>query len=113
MKLLPRRQFIRNSTLAVGASALAGPFIRSVRAGEPGPNDKIRLGLIGSGGMGRGDLECFFGNPEVDCVVIADVDEGMTASCLGLLGEEYPRSTQQLLRRLGPNWTMWSLASRT
>ena len=82
MKLLPRRQFIRNSALAVGASALAGPFIRSVRAGEPGPNDKIRLGLIGSGGMGRGDLECFFGNPEVDCVVIADVDEAMTAKGL-------------------------------
>ena len=82
MKLLPRRLFIRNSALAVGASALAGPFIRSVRAGEPGPNDKIRLGLIGCGGMGRGDLECFFGNPEVDCVVIADVDEAMTAKGL-------------------------------
>jgi hypothetical protein len=82
MKLWPRRQFIRHSALAVSGSALAGPFIRSVRAGEPGPNDKIRLGLIGSGGMGRGDLECFFGNPEVDCVVIADVDEAMTAKGL-------------------------------
>jgi len=77
MKTFSRRQFVRNSALAAGSTALAGPFIRSVRAGEPGPNDKIRLGLIGSGQMGRGDLACFFGNPEVDCVVLADVDEAM------------------------------------
>jgi predicted dehydrogenase len=77
MKSISRRQFVRNSTLAAGSAALAGPFIRSVRAGEPGPNDKIRLGLIGSGQMGRGDLACFFGNPEVDCAVIADVDQAM------------------------------------
>ena len=44
-------------------------FLRSARAAEPGANDKVRLGLIGCGGMGQGDLECFFLNPEVDCVV--------------------------------------------
>ena len=41
MESLNRREFIRNSTLAAGAVALAGPFIRRARAGEPGPNDKI------------------------------------------------------------------------
>ena len=70
-----RRQFVHKSALVAGAAAIAGPFIRSVRAGEPGPNDKIRLGLIGCGGMGSGDLECFFRNPEVDCAIIADVDD--------------------------------------
>jgi predicted dehydrogenase len=55
----------------------SGPVIRSLRAGEPGPNDKVRLGLVGCGGMGRGDLECFFLNPEVDCAVICDVDDAM------------------------------------
>ena len=74
-----RRAFVRTSALAAGAATVAGPFIRSVRAGEPGPNDKIRLGLIGCGGMGSGDLATFFLNPEVDCAVIADVDESHLA----------------------------------
>jgi predicted dehydrogenase len=82
MKPISRREFVRNSTLAASAAALAGPFIRSLRAGEPGPNDKVRLGLIGAGAMGCGDLDCFFGNPEVDCAVICDVDDAQIAKGL-------------------------------
>lgn len=77
--LLSRRRFVRNSALAAGAAAFATPFIRIARAGEPGANDKVRLGLIGCGGMGSGDLECFFRNPEVECAIIADVDESHQA----------------------------------
>jgi predicted dehydrogenase len=77
-----RRQFVHRTALAVGAVAVAGPFIRTVRAGEPGANSKIRLGFIGSGQMGRGDLETFFLNPEVDCAVIADVDDAQMAEGL-------------------------------
>jgi predicted dehydrogenase len=84
MKIIPRRQFIRNTARWAGTAALAGPFIRSLRAGEPGPNDKIRLGVIGCGGIGQVDLDCFLGNPEVDCVVIADLDEAMTAKGLAV-----------------------------
>lgn len=76
---LSRRSFVRTSALAAGALALAGPHIRSVRAGEPGANSKIRLGLIGCGGMGTGDLATFFRNPEVDCAIIADVDDSHLA----------------------------------
>ena len=79
-----RREFVRTSALAAGAAALAGPFIRSVRAGEPGPNSKVRLGLIGCGGMGSGDLATFFRNPEVDCAVIADVDDSHLAKGIEL-----------------------------
>jgi predicted dehydrogenase len=79
MKPISRRDFVRHSTLAASAVVVTGPFIRSVRAGEPGPNDKVRVGLIGSGGMGCGDLDCFFGNPEVECAVICDVDDAQIA----------------------------------
>src|SRR5438270_8091781 len=82
MKGFSRRQFLAHSAAGLGSVALGGvvsPFIRSARAGEPGPNEKIRIGLIGAGGMGRGDLECFFLNPEVDCPVICDVDDAMLA----------------------------------
>jgi predicted dehydrogenase len=78
--VLSRRQFLRRSGLAVTLGpALAGSCISllnvPVRASAVGVNEKIRLGLIGSGGMGRGDLECFFLNQEVDCAVICDVDD--------------------------------------
>ena len=84
MKRLTRRKFLRKSVLTAGiapiaAGSLSFPFFRSARAGEPPPSEKIRLGLIGSGGMGRGDLECFLLNPEVDCAVICDVDDAMIA----------------------------------
>jgi predicted dehydrogenase len=84
MTQLSRRKFLGRSAwaaslapLAIGSSAF--PFIRSARAGEPGPNDKVRLGLIGAGEMGQGDLECFFLNPEVDCAVVCDVDDARLA----------------------------------
>jgi predicted dehydrogenase len=80
MKVISRRQFVTSSSLAALAlSAGSGPFIRSARAQEPGANSKVRIGLIGCGGMGQGDLECFFLNPEVDCPVICDIDDAMLA----------------------------------
>jgi predicted dehydrogenase len=80
MNALNRRTFIHTTSLAaLAAGSLGGPFIRSARAGEPGANAKIRLGLIGCGGMGQGDLNCFFLNPEVDCAVICDVDDANVA----------------------------------
>jgi predicted dehydrogenase len=40
-----------------------------------GANDRIRIGLIGCGGMGRGDLEDFLKVPNVQCVALCDVDK--------------------------------------
>ncbi len=85
---ITRRKFIGQSALAaLAAGTFASPFIRSARAGEPGANSKIRLGLIGCGGMGQGDLKCFFGNPEVDCAVIADVDDARLAAGLQICSD--------------------------
>lgn len=103
MKTQPRRKFLQKTALFTGAAALTGPMIRSVRAGEPGPNEKIRLGLIGSGNMGRGDLECFLDFPEVDCVIIADLDDGMTAQGLKVCdekGRKRPDTTKDFRRVL-------------
>src|SRR5512140_646416 len=82
MKEISRRQFLKSSAATAGIaplalSSLAFPFVG--RAGEVAANEKVRLGLIGCGGMGRGDLECFFLNPEVDCAVLCDVDDAMIA----------------------------------
>src|SRR5438105_2864180 len=81
MKSLSRRKFLEKSALATSTvpALLSAPFIRAARADEPPASEKVRLGLIGCGGMGRGDLDCFFLNPEVDCVVICDVDDASSA----------------------------------
>ncbi len=52
-----------------------------------GANDRIRVGIIGSGGMGKGDLETFFLNPEVDCPVVCDVDD---------FANSFPKATPRL-----------------
>lgn len=84
MTQLSRRKFLSRTAFAASLTPLAlclpgSPFVRSARAGEPAPSEKVRLGLIGSGDMGQGDLECFLLNPEVDCVAICDVDEARIA----------------------------------
>jgi predicted dehydrogenase len=92
MQKLSRRDFLAKSALAsLALGEVSSPFIRSARAGEPGPNDKIRLGLIGCGGMGQGDLNCFFLNPEVDCAVICDIDDAQIAKGLAICQEQRRR----------------------
>jgi len=87
-----RRKFIgRTALAALAAGTFQAPFIRSARADEPGANDKIRLGLIGCGGMGQGDLKCFFGNPEIDCAVICDVDDAQLAKGIEICEDKRAR----------------------
>lgn len=87
MSELNRRKFLHRSALAaLAVGAYQSPFIRVARANEPGANDKIRIALIGCGGMGcggnGGDLACFFLNPEVDCAVVCDIDDARLATAL-------------------------------
>ena len=68
-----RRQF-----LATTAAASAAPFILDshVRAQErrgQGPNNRINLGFIGIGMMGRGHLDGFLRNQNVQVVAVCDV----------------------------------------
>lgn len=81
---LSRRSFLRRSACAAslaplaatGAFSLLAPAVQAVGVA---PSDKVRLGLIGCGEMGQGDLDCFFLNPEIDCVAICDVDDARIA----------------------------------
>ncbi len=71
MPLTPsRRQFLG----AVAAGLAAGALAPS-RADEPkrGPNDRITLGFIGVGTMGRGHLGAFLGMNDVQVLAVCDV----------------------------------------
>jgi predicted dehydrogenase len=73
MKKQSRRQF-----LAAAAAASAVPFaldshIRAQERRGQGPNNRINLGMIGIGMMGRDHLGGFLGNPNVQVVAVCDV----------------------------------------
>ncbi len=76
-----RREFLGNSTMALaGASVLIPGFDPSIEVyadsrKKVSPGDKISIGLVGCGGMGKSDLRSFLRNDEVECLAIADVDE--------------------------------------
>src|SRR5271167_1562857 len=103
MTPITRRKFLQKSAAAtafapVALGALSGPFVRSVRADEAAPSEKVRLGLIGCGGQGLVDLECFFLNPEVECAVVCDVDDAHIAKGLEICekkGRKKPDTTKE------------------
>ncbi len=103
MEKINRRNFLGKSALAaLAVGTFDAPFIRVARAGEPGANDKIRLGLIGCGGQGQVDLKCFFLNPEVECVVACDVDEAQLAKAVAICADHNrkPPDTVRDFRRV-------------
>jgi predicted dehydrogenase len=87
-KLVTRRSFLSSSTKAALAAPLLGSIIvpQGVRAAAA--SEKIRVGLIGCGGMGKGDLETFLLNDEVECPVICDVDDAQFAKIVPLVEEK-------------------------
>jgi predicted dehydrogenase len=80
MKKLTRRNFLSQSALVAGAATAAwsagSVFSARSYAAVAGANERVRIGIIGAGGMGRGNLATFLRNKEVECVMMCDVDEG-------------------------------------
>jgi len=97
-----RRKFIRRTAIAGGLLALGNaPFIHVTRGNEAAPSDKIRLGVIGCGGMGQVDLTDFVANDDVDCVVICDLDDARLAKGLEICqkaGRNKPETTKDFRR---------------
>jgi len=74
---LSRRQILKGCAAATGIVA-APYFVRSSAIGTDGsvaPSDRITLGFIGVGMMGRGHVACFLGYPEAQVVAVCDVDQ--------------------------------------
>lgn len=69
---MTRRQFAAAATAATAAAAFR---IKSARA-QTEPNDRIRIGAIGYGGRGTGNLAEFLRNPQVECAIVCDPDLG-------------------------------------
>ena len=69
-RLVSRRRFVQGTL----AAAVAGPTIlTSLSKTRAAANDRLNLGIIGVGTMGRGHVGRFLGYPEVQIVAVSDV----------------------------------------
>ena len=80
MRTVTRRRFLNAAVAAGGAFAIG----RAAAA----PSDRIRFGLIGCGGRGRGLAGLFASRPDVECAYLCDPDEGRANSRVKALTPE-------------------------
>ncbi|HPO31459.1 MAG TPA: Gfo/Idh/MocA family oxidoreductase, partial [Candidatus Hydrogenedentes bacterium] len=80
-----RRQFLTTAALGMAAVPVARRAVAQQDPKNVPPSEKIRLGLIGCGGIAEADLSCFLLNPEVDCPIVCDVDDSHAARMAGLV----------------------------
>ena len=81
-KSTTRRTFVK-SAAAVSAAPMFVP------ASAFGANDKITMGCIGVGGMGRGNMNAFLGNSKVQIVSVCDVDKNNANKAKGMADKRY------------------------
>ncbi|MCK5820918.1 MAG: Gfo/Idh/MocA family oxidoreductase [Bacteroidales bacterium] len=77
-KNINRRNFFRKAAGATGAAFALPYIIPSSALGKNGAiaaNDRVVMGVIGSGSMGTGDMRTFMGKNEVQMVAACDVDK--------------------------------------
>lgn len=79
-----RRQFLAQS------AALAGPLVLPsgvlAQNGRPGANDRLVIGHIGIGGMGRGHLRFTLGRKDVSVAALCDVDQNHLKTAVEMAG---------------------------
>jgi hypothetical protein len=80
---ITRRQFIYSTALAAGAAAITGCAVP--RSRRLSANDKLNIGVIGTGGKGASDTNCCAGE---NIIALCDVDEKIAAGPRG----KYPKA---------------------
>ena len=97
MASMHRRRLLSTSAqCAAGAAALSA----ATCARAAGANERIRIGLIGCGGRGRGLMSGFAGRKDVEITWLCDAIGGKTTSAaktLARIQKAKPKLTQDLL----------------
>jgi predicted dehydrogenase len=84
---MQRRQFIKQSSLTALGLAFIPGAARKVAA-----SDRLRLAIVGVGGMGNQHLKWFAALPDVEVVALCDVDKEHLDSSLKTLSGLHPQS---------------------
>lgn len=86
-----RRNFIRNSALAVSAATV---IPSKVWSSKPAPSDKVNVALIGCRNMGFGILKHHLDTGMVNCVALCDVDENILKEKSESVKKDFNQSPQ-------------------
>ncbi len=86
--MLSRRTFLRTATATAAAPLLFTP------SSAFAANDKLTLGFIGVGTMGRGHLGNFLGRAEVEVVAVCDVVKERLDDAVGRVEKKYADRTK-------------------
>jgi len=68
---LDRREFMKKAALGTAAAGIGFPALG--KAAQTAASDRVRVGVIGTGQQGRGDLREFARQPDAEIVAVCDV----------------------------------------
>ena len=71
---MDRRGFLGSSAVSGFAASRVALYERRLEARSVGPNDRIRIGMVGTHGRAGALMRVFAGQGDVDVVALADVD---------------------------------------
>ena len=90
LNTLSRRAFLRGTATA----AIALPtIVPSVVLGANAPSNRVTMGCIGVGRMGRGDAQQFLRFDNAQMIAVCDVDSNRSADARKLVEQHYSRKT--------------------
>ncbi|HXE81567.1 MAG TPA: Gfo/Idh/MocA family oxidoreductase, partial [Vicinamibacterales bacterium] len=96
-----RRQFLKTSVAGAAGAALASSPSPSAAAASArrvaGANRRVRVGLIGCGGMGTNDLRAML-RAGAQCVALCDVDDEQSARTKESIGKEFDQTPDLVTR---------------
>ena len=85
-----RRTFLRNSSLAVAGASLASSLSVARSAHGAETSDKLKVGLIGAGGRGRGAVvNCLGSCPNTELIAVCDAFEDNAKSAAQLFKDKF------------------------
>jgi len=70
-KELDRREFMKKAAVGTAAAGIGFPALG--KAAQAAPSNRVRVGVVGTGRQGRGDLRDFGRQPDVEIVAVCDV----------------------------------------
>ena len=68
---LDRREFMKRAGAGTAAAGIGFPALG--KGAQASPSDRVRVGVVGTGQQGRGDLRAFREQPDAEIVAVCDV----------------------------------------